>query len=472
MLLSEISERRSYFTIDSQSVCLGIEHPCGTCDQILLPVGMLLSEICGLVSVGRPLWREDGSVEVEITLRLTIGQYVSVSCTLVGLATIYYFLSECCCLKFAVLYLWGALSDERSCLQFAVSGCYFTTDGQSVCIGIEHPCGTCDQILLPIGMLLSEICGLVSVGHPLWREDGSAICSVITEWSELLRTHNQTSLSHLRLPQPGGEVRLVYDWRSVSMSWYRAPLWDLWPDITSCRNVAALKLKFLVSGSCLERMTRFFFPVWQLWVSWSSAPSLARGWVCNSLLQLLLGLARAVTLGSNSRWTPDHILLSHFRLPQPGGPGSRIYIPREQGVPVIPPGTGFPFRRLLRVAGLQWRNSNPPPHGFVWNLRGARIYIRIQSVPHRKHITSPLQSPLMLFKEKNAVYCNVRWGYFTTDSQSICLGDQILLPVEVLRSEMCEGRRSKLLYDTVSQYVLVSSTLVGPTTRYYFLLGC
>jgi hypothetical protein len=34
---------------------LGIEHPCETSDQILLPVGMLLSEICGLVSGGRPL---------------------------------------------------------------------------------------------------------------------------------------------------------------------------------------------------------------------------------------------------------------------------------------------------------------------------------------------------------------------------------------------------------------------------------
>jgi hypothetical protein len=39
----------------NQSVCLGIEHPCGTCDQILFPVGMLLPEICGLVSIGRPL---------------------------------------------------------------------------------------------------------------------------------------------------------------------------------------------------------------------------------------------------------------------------------------------------------------------------------------------------------------------------------------------------------------------------------
>jgi hypothetical protein len=52
-------------------------------------------------------------------------------------------------------------------------------------------------------MLLSEICGLVSVGRPLWREDGSAICSVITQWSGSRRTRNHTLLSHLRLPQSG-----------------------------------------------------------------------------------------------------------------------------------------------------------------------------------------------------------------------------------------------------------------------------
>jgi hypothetical protein len=54
------------------------------------------------------------------------------------------------------------------------------TVSQSVCLGIEHPCWTCDQILLPAGMLLSEICGLVSVGRPLWREDGSEFCSAFT----------------------------------------------------------------------------------------------------------------------------------------------------------------------------------------------------------------------------------------------------------------------------------------------------
>jgi hypothetical protein len=44
-----------------------------------------------------------------------------------------------------------------------------------------------------------------------------------------------------------------------------------------------------------------------------------------------------------------------FETSQPGGPGPLIYIPQEQGGPVILPGTGFPFRRLLRLAGLRWR---------------------------------------------------------------------------------------------------------------------
>jgi hypothetical protein len=85
--------------------------------------------------------------------------------------------------------------------------------------------------------------------------------------------------------------------------------------------------------------------------------------ICNLLAQLLVSLPRAVTLGSKSHRTQDHILLSHFRLPKPGGPGPRIYIPQEQGGPAIPPFIEFPFRRLLRLARLQWRYSNPPPRG-------------------------------------------------------------------------------------------------------------
>jgi hypothetical protein len=122
-------------------------------------------------------------------------------------------------------------------------------DWQSVCPGIEYSCGICDQILFPVEILLSEMCCLLSVGHPLWQEDGSAICIVIIQWSESLRTRN-------------------------------------------------------------------------------------------------------------------HILLSHLRLPQPGGPGSRICIPQEQGGPVIPPGTGFPLRRLLRLAVVMfWRAAMLPLSG-------------------------------------------------------------------------------------------------------------
>jgi hypothetical protein len=71
-----------------------------------------------------------------------------------------------------------------------------------------------------------------------------------------------------------------------------------------------------VSGSHLEPMTRFLFPVWRLWVSWYGAPSLRRGWVCNLFVQLLLGLARAATLGSKSHGPHDHNLLFHLRLLQ------------------------------------------------------------------------------------------------------------------------------------------------------------
>jgi hypothetical protein len=53
------------------------------------------------------------------------------------------------------------------CLHAEVEVTLPLTVGQSVCLGIEHPRGTCDQVLLPLRMLLSEICCLVSVGRPL-----------------------------------------------------------------------------------------------------------------------------------------------------------------------------------------------------------------------------------------------------------------------------------------------------------------
>jgi hypothetical protein len=82
---------------------------------------------------------------------------------------------------------------------------------------------------------------------------------------------------------------------------------------------------------------QIFIIVWQLRVCCFGAPSLTRGRVCR--LQLLLALASAVFLGSESLGTRDHILLFQIR--------------------------DFPFRRLLRLAGSRWRYSIPPPHGVV-----------------------------------------------------------------------------------------------------------
>jgi hypothetical protein len=103
---------------------------------------------------------------------------------------------------------------------------------------------------------------------------------------------------------------------------------------------------------------QIFITVRQLRVYWCGASSLTRGRIY--CLQLLLALVSAVILGSESHGARPYFTLSNTTVPQPGGPGARIYIPQEQGDPVIPPGTTFNFCSLLRLAGLRWRYSNPP----------------------------------------------------------------------------------------------------------------
>jgi hypothetical protein len=85
----------------------------------------------------------------------------------------------------------------------------------------------------------------------------------------------------------------------------------------------------------------FFFQLNTYGYSPYVASCLTRGCVCS--LQLLLVLASAVILRSDSRGTHDHILLSQIRGSQPGGPGPRIYNPQEQDGPVTPPALGSLF---------------------------------------------------------------------------------------------------------------------------------
>jgi hypothetical protein len=73
-----------------------------------------------------------------------------------------------------------------------------------------------------------------------------------------------------------------------------------------------------------------------------------RAWVCN--LQLLLALASAVILGSESSGIHYHILLPQIRdFPNLD---DQAPVPQEQGGPDILPGTGIPFHCLVPL----WAN--------------------------------------------------------------------------------------------------------------------
>jgi hypothetical protein len=138
----------------------------------------------------------------------------------------------------------------------------------------------------------------------------------------------------------------------VSMSRYRAPLWDLRPDITYCRNVAVWILR-----SCIY---------------W--APSLTRGRVCNLLCNhSMVRVAQNPTL--------------YFTVSSETPPTWRARFPY-----LYPPGTGWPSytsghwvpftssftTSLLRLAGLRWRYSNRE-----LTLDSSCLWSRHE--PHRKH---------------------------------------------------------------------------------------
>jgi hypothetical protein len=105
----------------------------------------------------------------------------------------------------------------------------------------------------------------------------------------------------------------------------------------------------------------------QMRVCWCRAPSLTRRRFCR--LQLLLVLAREFS----SPITSGLMTLFYRNIfqipPKRGRPDPSIYIPQEQGGHVITPGTGFPLRRLLRIAGLRWKYSKPPESELHYDWR-------------------------------------------------------------------------------------------------------
>jgi hypothetical protein len=108
------------------------------------------------------------------------------------------------------------------------------------------------------------------------------------------------------------------------------------------------------------------------------APSLTRGRVCNLLFNYFWSFLPEHSLLCRS---PTELTVIFYCLiwdsPNLEGQVPVFFILQKEGGPVIPSGTGFPFCRLLWLAGLRWRYSNPPPHGEEWDL-STISYIGIQ----------------------------------------------------------------------------------------------
>jgi hypothetical protein len=126
----------------SQSVCLGVGHHFEAHDQTLL-FTVFYRKIGLLLVLGRPLWREDGSV----------------ICTAI---------CECSSPHTTGRATGGGILTSSHHIR---SRSHVTTDGQCLCQGVEPILR-----LLTRHFFLSEGCCLVSVGRPLWREVGSVIC--------------------------------------------------------------------------------------------------------------------------------------------------------------------------------------------------------------------------------------------------------------------------------------------------------
>jgi hypothetical protein len=149
--------------------------------------------------------------------------------------------------------------------------------------------------------------------------------------------------------QSQNQSYITTDSQSASLSWCQAPIRGIRPDFYYYQRVAGVLM-------------------------WSA------------LSDERTGLPFIISAGPRQRnhswvWFPrsswPYFTVSDSRLPQPGGPSPRIYIPQKEGGPVISPGTGFPFHRRLRLAVLRRTYSTPPPRGVLSEAEAqAKAYCR------------------------------------------------------------------------------------------------
>jgi hypothetical protein len=145
-----------------------------------------------------------------------------------------------------------------------------------------------------------------------------------------------------------------------------------------------------------EAYDQILIYVSQLWFFDVECCLLTRGLACH--LQLLLALVSAVILEYKSRGTRDDSLLSQIR--------------------------DFHFRRLLRLAGLQWRYSNPPPHGIHF---ATSLFLSNSEPESESYVTTDGRSASLSWNEApiwglrpNFCFCQIvpgvpMWGAFSDE---------------------------------------------------------
>jgi hypothetical protein len=145
----------------------------------------------------------------------------------------------------------------------------------------------------------------------------------------------------------------------------RHPSGGLRPDFYYCRTVAPL----LMWGALSDERTGLTFPI----------------------------TADPRQCSHSQVWVPqtrDHILLSQMRDSPNLEVQDSVFIPSGTGWPSFIPRHWDPFRRLLRLAGLRWRYSNPSScwdwtnssrsnQGLNWP---SPWFLTSRQGPHRKHI--------------------------------------------------------------------------------------
>jgi hypothetical protein len=153
---------------------------------------------------------------------------------------------------------------------------------------------------------------------------------------ETLQLHRPSQLFPSQIPLQESQSELLYDW------WFTAN-------------------QSILAPSPLRPMNSNFFQLNPCSHNPYAASSLKRWWVS---FTVAAGSHQCSHYWVRVLWDSwPYFTLLNSRLTQPGGPCACIYISQAQGGPIMPPGTTFPFGRLLRLTGIWWWYSNLPPCG-------------------------------------------------------------------------------------------------------------